>query len=390
MPAAAKALRHRSDKLHFTVSGSAAGDQSADPCFTRMAQLVPTPQSAARGESAASDLLTGVSSRQSWQRELSAAYRNVDELLAALDLQRPDLVAAGMTLGPNSEFPLLVPDSFLQRMRPGDPHDPLLLQVLPQAVEKVAADGFVTDAVHDQAARRASGMLQKYHGRVLLMASGSCAVHCRYCFRREYPYSHEPHRLPDWEPAVAEIAADSSVSEVIFSGGDPWMLNDGRLAELCRRVDTISHIERIRFHTRLPIVLPSRVTTSLIELLQSLRAQAIVVVHANHAHELDGDCAVALGRLVRSGGPVLNQSVLLRGVNDSVVALEELSRALTKTGIMPYYLHQLDRVSGTSHFEVSVQRGQQLIRELQQRLPGYAVPRYVQEIPGEPHKTLLT
>jgi len=265
----------------------------------------------------------------------------------------------------------------------------LLLQVLPQSRENQQEAGFVKDAVQDLQARRAPGVLQKYEGRVLLLAGGSCAVHCRYCFRREYPYASEPRTLADWEPALTQIASDNSVTEVILSGGDPWMLNDRRLTDLCSRLDAIPHLERIRFHTRLPIVLPSRVTAALMDMLRSLRTQPIVVVHANHASEIAADCSEALASMVRNGVPVLNQSVLLRGVNDSVAALEDLSRALIRIGVMPYYLHQLDRVRGTSHFEVPVHRGRELIRELQRRLPGYAVPRFVQEIPGEPHKTPL-
>jgi len=327
--------------------------------------------------------------RAAWQRELSSAFRSVSELLAALELTSDDLRAGGVLMDEQAAFPVLVPQSFLNRMRLGDPADPLLLQVLPQSRENQQEAGFVKDAVQDLQARRAPGVLQKYEGRVLLLAGGSCAVHCRYCFRREYPYASEPRTLADWEPALTQIASDNSVTEVILSGGDPWMLNDRRLTDLCSRLDAIPHLERIRFHTRLPIVLPSRVTAALMDMLRSLRTQPIVVVHANHASEIAADCSEALASMVRKGVPVLNQSVLLRGVNDSVAALEDLSRALIRIGVMPYYLHQLDRVRGTSHFEVPVPCGRELIRELQRRLPGYAVPRFVQEIPGEPHKTPL-
>jgi EF-P beta-lysylation protein EpmB len=351
----------------------------------------------------------------SWQRELAGAVRSTEDLLRRLNLLQPleTLHHAAERLGllegssgPSNvetassqaisservaellrRFPVLVPENFLSRMRPGDFADPLLRQVLPLAPEALLADGFVSDAVGDLSARRASGVLQKYAGRVLLIAASACAIHCRYCFRRDYPYETEPRRLEEWQPALDQIAADTTISEVIFSGGDPWMLSDHRLSQLCSAVDAIPHIERIRFHTRLPIVLPARVTAGLLALLTNLRAQPIVVVHANHGNEIVGDCLISLRQMVRSGIPVLNQSVLLAGINDHVEALETLSRRLINIGVMPYYLHQLDQVTGTSHFEVSTSTGQRLIQELATRLPGYAVPRYVQEIPGEPGKT---
>lgn len=333
-----------------------------------------------------------------WQRELAQAIRNVEDLLLRLGLNPQDpanLVAfrsAGIRL-PDADtlrrFPVLVPENFLARMRPADLHDPLLLQVLPQFAEGLDVNGFVSDAVGDLEARRTAGVLQKYPGRVLLIATSACAIHCRYCFRRDYPYAEEPRRLADWQPALELIAADPSVTEVIFSGGDPLMLNDTRLRALCSAIDEIPHIERIRFHTRLPIVLPSRVTQELLNFLKELRSQPIVVVHANHANELVGDCEQALKQLVRSGVPVLNQAVLLAGINDNLEALEALCRRLINLGVMPYYLHQLDRVSGTAHFEADRTHGQQLIQQLAARLPGYAVPRFVQEIPGESGKTPL-
>jgi EF-P beta-lysylation protein EpmB len=334
----------------------------------------------------------------SWQRELAGAVRSIVELLRRLDLLLPgeSLEAAIERLGllhTNAEqlrkFPVLVPESFLARMQLADIHDPLLRQVLPFGSEALSVDGFVSDAVGDLNARRAPGVLQKYEGRVLLIATSACAVNCRYCFRRDYPYEAEPRRLDDWQPSLDEISADSSITEVIFSGGDPLMLNDARLGTLCRAIDAIPHIERIRFHTRLPIVLPTRVTDELIGLLTGLRAQPIVVVHANHANEIAGDCEMALQKIMKSGVPVLNQSVLLTGVNDSAQALEALSRSLVRIGVMPYYLHQLDRVTGASHFEVATKSGLQFIADIATRLPGYAVPKYVQEIPGHSGKTLI-
>lgn len=339
---------------------------------------------------------SGVSAVGSWQRELAGAIRSAEELLLRLELAQPQepLETAFSRLGipeRNADFlrrfPVLVPENFLRRMQPGNTSDPLLRQILPLTAEAEVVEGFVSDAVGDLAARRNDGVIQKYEGRVLLIATSACAVHCRYCFRRDYPYEAEPRRLDDWQPAISEIASDTSITEVIFSGGDPWMLSDQRLQALCSSIDAIPHIERIRFHTRLPIVLPSRVTKELLNLLRDLRSQTIVVVHANHANEIIGDCETALRTIVRAGVPVLNQSVLLTGVNDSVDALESLSRRLVNIGVMPYYLHQLDQVSGTAHFKVAKSRGLELLEELSTRLPGYAVPRYVQEIPGQTGKT---
>jgi len=323
----------------------------------------------------------------SWQRQLSAAVRDSSRLLKLLGL--PGAVSPGAEAAA-AEFPVLVPHSFLFRMGRGDPDDPLLRQVLALEDERLDPAGFRDDPVGDDLALQAPGMLQKYRGRVLLITTGACAVHCRYCFRRHFPYSEAPHRPADWQPALDRIAADPTIQEVILSGGDPLVLADDRLATLWRRLEQIPHLRRVRLHTRLPIVLPARVTPDLLTLLTTSRLQPVVVVHANHARELVGDCAEALLRLSRAGGIlVFNQAVLLQGVNDSVPALEELSESLLRLGVIPYYLHQLDRVRGGAHFEVSVSRGLQLMEALRGRLPGYAVPRYVQEVAGEPAKQPL-
>lgn len=320
----------------------------------------------------------------SWRRSLATAIRDVDTLVRALQL--PDEWTANATAAVKS-FPVLVPRSFLARMRVGDPHDPLLKQVLPVIEEGIAQPGFVLDAVDDQAARKAPGLLQKYAGRVLLMASGACAVNCRYCFRRHYPYSEEPRRLDDWEPALAAIESDSSIHEVILSGGDPLTLTDERFKVLIERLDQIDHLTRLRIHSRLPIVLPDRVNSELLDQLRNTRLQPVMVVHANHPHEIEADCAEALRRLVRGGIPTLNQAVLLRGVNDDVDLLAGLCERLIDVGVMPYYLHLLDRVVGTAHFEVAEATGLKLVAALRSRLPGYAVPQLVREIAGEQSKT---
>lgn len=274
-------------------------------------------------------------------------------------------------------------------MRPGDPADPLLRQVLPWDAETLDQPDFTADPVGDAEARLAPGLLQKYNGRALLVTTGACAVHCRYCFRRHYPYSAGPRSPDDWQPAIDQIAADPAIDEVLLSGGDPLTLVDSHLAELTRRLAAIPHLRRLRIHTRLPIVIPQRVTGELLAWLRGTRLTPVVVVHANHAQEIDDSVAAPLARLVDAGIPVLNQSVLLRGVNDTAAALIDLSRRLVDLRVMPYYLHQLDRVAGAAHFEVPISRGLELLATIRAALPGYAVPRYVQEVAGETHKRVL-
>jgi L-lysine 2,3-aminomutase len=270
-----------------------------------------------------------------------------------------------------------------------DATDPLLRQVLPIADELAEQPGFNPDPVGDEAARLAPGLLQKYSGRALFITTGACAVHCRYCFRRQYPYSESPRSPTDWQPAIDHIATDPTIDEVIFSGGDPLTLVDEQLAALTQRISRVGHVRRLRIHTRLPIVIPQRVTSELLDWLCGTRLTPIMVVHANHPREIDDPTAAALSRLIAAGIPVLNQSVLLRGVNDNAAALIDLSRRLVDLGVMPYYLHQLDRVTGAAHFEVPISRGLELIDQMRRALPGYAVPRYVQEVAGETHKRVL-
>ncbi|MFM7055777.1 MAG: EF-P beta-lysylation protein EpmB [Planctomycetota bacterium] len=326
--------------------------------------------------------LAPVSVGSGWQHELAHAIRSADELLRRLNLPTHSTVSHAAA----ADFPVLVPESFLRRMQPGNPRDPLLLQVLAQTAELESPPGFAADPVGDAAARRSPGLLHKYHGRALLITTSACAVHCRYCFRRAYPYADEPRRPEDWNPALQLIAHDSSIREIILSGGDPLSLSDRRLGELLERLDAIPHLDRIRIHSRWPIVIPSRVTSGLLSALQRRRCQLIFVVHANHPQEIAADCADALRSLVRAGLPVLNQAVLLRGINDSPEILESLCLGLVNLGVLPYYLHQLDRVAGAAHFEVPETIGVQLEAELRKRLPGYAVPKYVRETAGAESK----
>lgn len=322
---------------------------------------------------------------EDWRRSLAEAVRDPVQLLSRLGL-----TAVGTRLSAQSQrFPVLVPESFLKRMALGDINDPLLRQVLPLVDEDDDVPGFAIDALDEARFRKAPGLLRKYEGRALLVLTGACAVHCRYCFRRHYPYSQEPKRLDDWEPAFSAIEQDESIREVLLSGGDPLLLTDERLLAVVRRLESIPHLRRLRWHTRLPIVLPNRVTLEWLDLLTSSRLTPVVVVHANHPQELVADCALALRQLTQAGVVTFNQAVLLRGVNDSVEVLVQLSERLIDLGIKPYYLHQLDRVAGTAHFEVPEETGLNLIAELRKRLPGYAVPQYVREVPGEAFKVPL-
>jgi L-lysine 2,3-aminomutase len=307
------------------------------------------------------------------------AVRDSAELCRLLELSEEFADAAKAA---RRQFPLFVPRGFVARMRPGDPADPLLRQVLPVADEIADVPGFVADPVDDDAATRQPGLLQKYHGRVLLVATGTCAVHCRYCFRRHFPYDESPRSLDEWQAAFDEIAGDTSISEVILSGGDPLTLVDATLAAMIEQLSDISHLRRLRIHTRLPIVIPERVTDELVEILREMRLTPVVVVHANHANELDEHVAAAIAKLADARVMLLNQAVLLAGINDSVEAQMALSERLIELRVMPYYLHQLDRVAGAAHFEVPVAKGRQIVEQLRSGLPGYAVPRFVQEVAG--------
>ncbi len=331
-------------------------------------------------------LTPGPASAPHWQVELARGFRDPVQLLAALGLTPAE---CGLAPGPAGTFPLRVPRGFVARMRPGDARDPLLLQVLPAPAEVVPAPGFTSDPVGDLASARTPGLLQKYANRALLITTGACAVHCRYCFRREYPYGEHSAAAGQLETAIGAIAGDPSLEEIILSGGDPLVLAEHRLESLLRALDELPHVRRIRLHTRVPVVLPERVDSRLLGFLGSLRTRVTVVIHANHGREIDPPVASALRALGAATGPVLNQSVLLRGVNDSPGTIIELSHALFEAGVMPYYLHQMDAVSGAAHFAVADAEALQLILLVMKALPGYLVPKLVRETPGAPFKTLL-
>jgi len=321
-----------------------------------------------------------------WQQELACAISDPAELLAALHLDPAWLPAAQ---GAAQLFPLRVPRGFVARMRRGDPRDPLLRQVLPLAEEHLAAPGFSTDPVGDLAAMASPGVLHKYQGRVLLTATGACAVHCRYCFRRHFPYTESSAGTDHWQAALDYLAQEPSLREVILSGGDPLTLSERRLAEFIRAAAGIAHLERLRIHTRLPVVLPERITPELVHTLSSTRLSTVVVIHANHANEIDDAVIDALAPMRAAGVTLLNQSVLLRDVNDSAGALVALSETLFAAGVLPYYLHLLDRVQGAAHFEVPEDEARALMQQLTSQLPGYLVPRLVREIAGAPAKQVV-
>jgi len=314
-----------------------------------------------------------------WAQALREAVRRPQELLHLLAL---DKLALPLNLHP--DFPLRVPRAYVAKMRKGDAHDPLLRQVLPLAAENLRVPGFEFDPLDELNSQRQPGLLHKYPGRVLLVTTGACAIHCRYCFRRHYPY--DTARPADFADKLELLRADSSIHEVIFSGGDPLTLSDERLDAWIGALARIPHLRRIRLHSRVPVVLPSRMNAACLKVLTSTRLQTLLVIHANHANEIDAEVQHALRTLSAAGILLYNQSVLLRGVNDSVTALAELSEALISAQVAPYYLHLLDRVAGAAHFEVPETEAKQLLQQLRAQVSGYLVPQLVREVVGLPYK----
>jgi len=320
-----------------------------------------------------------------WRTLWREAITDARELLALVGLEQ----LADTLPADDADFPLRVPRGFAARMCKGDARDPLLLQVLPQLAETQQVAGFSMDAVGDMAARSAKGVLHKYQGRALLIASGSCAVNCRYCFRRHFPYGDEMAAAGQWHQALEHVRQDASINELILSGGDPLALATGKLEELSRGLADIPHVTRLRIHTRLPVVLPERIDAPFVEWLKALRLQKVVVLHANHANEFDDTVDEACTRLRETGATLLNQAVLLKGINDDADTLVGMSERMFAAGVLPYYLHQLDRVQGAAHFEVTDTRAQALIECMRNRLPGYLVPKLVREVGGDPSKRPL-
>ncbi|NOT12762.1 MAG: EF-P beta-lysylation protein EpmB [Methylococcaceae bacterium] len=316
---------------------------------------------------------------QNWQQQLRSAFKSIDELCHYLHLSTDDL---SPSVAAARQFPVKVPLSFAASMEKGNPDDPLLKQVLPIHEETVTYPGFSHDPVGDVQAMPTAGLVHKYRGRALFITTGSCAINCRYCFRRNFPYSDLQLSKERENAAMQYIRDDSSLSEIILSGGDPLLLSDDRLKELMRQIEAIAHVRRIRIHSRLPIVLPARITDELLEMLSQSPLKIVLVVHCNHANEINERVSCALKRLRNKGLVVFNQAVLLKGVNDKADVLCQLSETLFAQDVIPYYLHLLDKASGTGHFEVSKQDALALIKEIQAYLPGYLVPRLVKERVG--------
>lgn len=320
-----------------------------------------------------------------WRKEVAEAITDPQELLRLLQLPASLLPAARASA---HGFALRVPRKFVARMEPGNPRDPLLLQVLPLAQELIGCPDFVADPLGEEQAIRGPGVLSKYHGRSLLIASAACAVHCRYCFRRDFPYPDNRASQHRWRDTLDLIRSDQRIEELILSGGDPLTLDDRRLSELIEGLEGIAQLRRLRVHTRLPVVIPGRVTAPLVRLFGNTRLKVLVVLHSNHPRELGDEFSRAMAEL-RPVATLLNQSVLLRGINDNVHTLAALSHQLFDRDILPYYIHLLDRVHGTAHFEVAEKDARQLLAALRAELPGYLVPRLVREQAGEPAKTLI-
>ncbi len=321
-----------------------------------------------------------------WQTQLGQAFRDAESLLRYLQLDAGEL---GYSWQAARQFPLLVPRPWAQRIHKGRTDDPLLRQVFPCHAEQASVPGFTVDPLRERDTIAGAGLLQKYHGRLLLIVTAACAIHCRYCFRRHFPYQQARFTMPQIHAVAQRIRAHPDISELILSGGDPLSLSDEALHRLCLSLGSLPQIKRLRLHTRLPIAVPDRVTSALLDTLKKIPARVVLIVHVNHANEIDAAVAQALTRLHWSGTSLLNQSVLLAGVNDCPETLAELSETLFRHHVLPYYLHQLDPVAGSAHFEVDIPRSAWLIRQLRTQLPGYLVPRLVKETPGAAYKLPL-
>ncbi|OED43299.1 EF-P beta-lysylation protein EpmB [Endozoicomonas sp. (ex Bugula neritina AB1)] len=322
----------------------------------------------------------------SWQDELANAISCPEQLLSLLGLDNrllPDALRASRT------FTLRVPHGFVRRMDRGNPDDPLLRQVLPLGKECVEVDGYTLDPLAEQSQNPCDGVIHKYQGRLLLIVSGACAVNCRFCFRRHFPYEDNQLSSESWQKAIDYIASDNSIHEVILSGGDPLAANDRRLAKMTAALNDIEHVKTLRIHTRLPIMIPERVTDAMVQWFAHQRLKPVMVIHCNHPNELDNNVRTGLHKLRLAGVTLLNQSVLLQGVNDDVNTLTELNSELFQVGVLPYYLHLLDPVQGAAHFDVPEHKALQLMSDLKARCSGYLVPRLVREIAGEPGKTWI-
>jgi EF-P beta-lysylation protein EpmB len=319
----------------------------------------------------------------SWQKILAQGFTSASDLLCYLEL--PPL----SSLLAEKQFKTRVPLSFAQRMQKGNSNDPLLLQVLATQDELDVVSGYDVDPLIELRVNPLKGLIHKYPGRVLLTLTGVCAVNCRYCFRRHFPYQENNPGRDGWQDICSYIAQDSSITEVILSGGDPLLASDRVLSGLIEQLDAIPHVHTLRIHTRIPVVFPERVEPGLVSLLAATRLKKVIVIHCNHAQELDKHVHQACLSLQQAGCHLLNQSVLLAGINDDASILATLSQALFSCGVMPYYLHVLDKVQGAAHFDLALARAQTIYSQLQERVPGYLLPRLVRDEPGKLSKTLL-
>ncbi len=319
----------------------------------------------------------------SWQKDLRQVVTDPKKLLALLDIDTSDYL---QHFKAKQLFPVRVPLPFIKRMKKNDINDPLLKQVMPLAREFVITDGFITDPLqeHDTVAE---GLLHKYKNRVLMIVKSGCAINCRYCFRRHFPYQENSPNKQRWQQALDYITNHCEISEVIFSGGDPLMASDEYLTWLVEKVESIAHVKRLRIHTRLPVVIPNRITKNLINLLSHSRLKTTMVLHINHSNEIDADFVKAIEPLRAAGISLFNQSVLLRGVNDSAETLIKLSETIFDIGIIPYYLHLFDPVQGAAHFDVSEEKAIKIVNEMLATLPGFLMPKLVREIAGQANKT---
>jgi len=321
--------------------------------------------------------------QKNWQTLLKEVITDPAELLDKLELN-PSLLAAAQRVA--QLFPLRVPAGFVARMQKGNPYDPLLQQVLPLAAEETMSFSYSWDPLLEQSVNPLPGLLHKYPGRVLLTITGACAINCRYCFRRHFPYTENRAGGKAWQNILEYIAADASIREVIFSGGDPLLAPDHYLRKCADDLANIAHVNILRIHTRLPIVLPERISTEFLNWFTATRLQPVLVTHSNHANECDDSVQQAIEKLRHKKVHVLNQAVLLKGVNDNVATLVNLSERLFACGILPYYLHLLDKVQGAEHFAVPEEQAKQLITALRDRLPGYLVPKCMYERSGASSK----
>lgn len=321
--------------------------------------------------------------KTAWQTALIQAITTPELLLELLELD-PSLLPQAKAA--SQLFPLKVPRGFLSRIEKGNAMDPLLQQILPIGAELSSLENYTKDPLQEIVANPVPGLLHKYQGRVLLTTTGACSIHCRYCFRRHFPYADNNPGTSGWHEALRYIANDPSIHEVILSGGDPLTMSDHLLGLFSQQLEKIPHVKRLRIHTRMPVILPERITPSFIAWINDVKLDCIIVLHTNHPNEIDDSVIAALQPLRKTGIPLLNQAVLLKGINDNVQTLIDLSEALFHAGILPYYLHVLDKVEGAAHFDLPLDSAQHIHGELTKHLSGYLVPKLVKEEPGAPAK----